>query len=71
MDDIQHISIIITRNFNEVMSNYHSKDIIKKFISHNAPELLLQQMQWKEIYVVEDNGEIIDTGALLRQKRSW
>lgn len=62
--DIESVTRLMARNFDEVMSNYHSKHIIEKFKGHNTPELVKTQMLWKEIFVVENDGEIVATGAL-------
>lgn len=62
--DIECVSSLMTRNFDEVMSKYHSIDIIEKFKNHNTPEEIRTQMYWKEIFVIEDENIIIATGAL-------
>jgi ribosomal protein S18 acetylase RimI-like enzyme len=61
--DIGDVSTIITRNFDEVMAKYHSKAIIETFKKYNTPEKLEIQMNWKEIYVVEEDV-ILATGAV-------
>jgi len=63
-DDIELVWELIRRNFDEVMINHHSKEVIEKFKEHNKPEKLKGQMKWKEIYVVEKNDEIVGTGAM-------
>lgn len=62
--DIESVSSLMARNFDEIMSRYHSKHIIEKFKSHNTPENVRTQMYWKDIFVVEEGNEIIATGAL-------
>jgi GNAT superfamily N-acetyltransferase len=62
--DIEQVVGLMIRNFDEVMSECHSKDIIEKYKSHNTPENIKAQMLWKEIFVIEDNFEIVATGAL-------
>ena len=62
--DIESVSSLMARNFDENMSQYHSKNTIEKFKNHNTPEKVRTQMQWKEIFVVEEDNEIIATGAL-------
>ena len=61
--DLGQIKLLIDRNFDETMSKFHSKSIIDKFKSHNTLESLSSQLSWKTIYVVEQAGEIIATGA--------
>ncbi|PRX22466.1 N-acetylglutamate synthase-like GNAT family acetyltransferase [Orenia metallireducens] len=63
-DDIELVWELIRRNFDEVMINHHSKEIVEKFKEHNKPERLKEQMKWKEIYVVKKDNEIISTGAI-------
>jgi N-acetylglutamate synthase-like GNAT family acetyltransferase len=62
--DVETVSNLIIRNFDEVMSKYHSKEIIEKYKSHSTPEHLISQMKWKEIYVVDMDWEVVATGAL-------
>lgn len=62
--DVESVSELMARNFDEIMSRYHSKHIIEKFKSHNTPEKVKTQMLWKEILVVEDGTGILATGAL-------
>ena len=63
INDIEHIKVLLDRNFDEVMSKSHSKSVLEKFKSHNSIESLTSQLRWKTIYVVEQNGEVIATGA--------
>lgn len=62
--DIDRIKVILDRCFDEVMSTHHSQYVLEKFKAHNARESLLSQLDWKIVYVVEDDGEIIATGSL-------
>ncbi|WP_027339472.1 GNAT family N-acetyltransferase [Halonatronum saccharophilum] len=62
--DINSIWQLIKSNFDEVMINDHSKEICEKFKNHNKPEKLREQMRWKEVYVVENDGEVVGTGAI-------
>ena len=64
--DIQQIKLLIDRNFDEVISEYHSKLVCENFKSKNSCESLLNQLKWKRIYVVEsDTGDITATGAFV------
>ncbi|OCL25448.1 acetyltransferase [Orenia metallireducens] len=63
-EDIEHIWELIKRNFDEVMIEHHSKEVVEKFKEYNKPEKLKEQMEWKEIYVVEEDDKIIGTGAI-------
>ena len=63
VEDIKQIKLLIDRNFDEIMSKFHSQSIVNKFKSHNALENLTSQLTWKTIYVVEQDDKIIATGA--------
>jgi N-acetylglutamate synthase-like GNAT family acetyltransferase len=63
-EDAESVAHLIAKAFDEVIIKYHSPLIVEKFKGQNTPEHLVQQMQWKEVYVVEEDGEIIATGAL-------
>ena len=62
-DDINDIHRILERNFDEIMSKQHSKEILEKFKEYNSCDNLIKQLSWKQIYVTEDNGQIVATGA--------
>lgn len=62
--DLWTVAYIIRRNLDEVMAEQHSPAVIEKYKNQNTQEKLLKQMDWKEIYVVEDHSGIIATGAI-------
>jgi predicted N-acetyltransferase YhbS len=62
--DVKPVSLLMMRNFDEIMKKHHSEGIIEKFKAHNTAEKLTQQMFWKDILVVEENNEIVATGAV-------
>ena len=62
--DIPFVAELIKRNFDEVIIKHHSFHIIEDFKSRNTTDKIEKQMKWKEIFVVELNGEIVATGAL-------
>jgi len=64
-NDVEQIKFLLERNFDEIMSKYHSKPILDKFKSHNKYEDLLNQLNWKKIYVIEEDDEVIATGAFV------
>ncbi len=64
-NDIIQIKNLLDRNFNEIMSEFHSKPILDKFMLHNTCESLSSQLLWKKVYVVEKNNRIIGTGAFV------
>ncbi len=62
--DLTAVAQIIQRNFDEVLIQKHSQEIVEKFRDRNKAEDLKNQMTWKDIYVVEIEGEVVATGAL-------
>lgn len=62
--DIDSVYEIIERNFDGVMSEYHSQNVVEKFKKNNNPDSLRTQMQWKNIFIVENENSVIATGAL-------
>ena len=64
-DDVNKIIDFINRNYDEVIIKVHSKDVLERFKEHNTLENWKNQMKWKEIFVVEEDGEVIATGALV------
>lgn len=63
-DDFTNIVEIVNKNYDQEVINHHSKEIIEKFRKENTVVSLERQATWKEIFVVEEDGEIIGTGAL-------
>lgn len=62
-NDIEGIKTLIDRNFDEIISKYHSPETVKKFKDFNSAERLKEQLQWKIIYVASDKDRIVATGA--------
>ncbi|MDF2923517.1 MAG: hypothetical protein K0R57_2431 [Paenibacillaceae bacterium] len=62
--DISEVAVIIKRNLEEHIAKDHSQEVITKFISHNTPDQLEKQASWKDIYIIEDKGEVVGTGAI-------
>ncbi|MDF2548901.1 MAG: N-acetylglutamate synthase [Anaerosolibacter sp.] len=62
--DIEAVAQTIQRNFDEVLIQKHSQEIVEKYRDRNKAEDLKHQMTWKDIYVVEIEGEVVATGAL-------
>ncbi|NRY64136.1 GNAT family N-acetyltransferase [Clostridium beijerinckii] len=63
-EDINIVIDIINRNYDEVMIKTHSKDVVERLKKHNTLENWENQMKWKKIFVADNDGEIIATGAL-------
>lgn len=62
-EDLERMHSLLCRNFDEVLAKQHSERIIHKYHTENSPENLANQLQWKTIYVAEQNGDIVGTGA--------
>ncbi len=62
--DIPVVVDLILQNYDEVMPNYHSPGVLEKSRSKVTPDQIRAQMNWKQIFVVESEGEIVATGAL-------
>lgn len=70
IDDIPAIRAVIIRNFDEVIAKDHSAEIVEKFKAHNSEDALIKQLSWKRIYVAEENGAIVATGAFANLSES-
>lgn len=62
-DDLVRIHNLLCRNFDEVMAGHMPAKVITKFHETNSLDNLANQLQWKTIYVAEQCGEIVGTGA--------
>jgi N-acetylglutamate synthase-like GNAT family acetyltransferase len=65
VNDVEQIKLLLERNFDGVMSEFHSESVLTKFKSHNSVESLTSQLKWKSIYIAEQGGEVIATGAFV------
>jgi len=63
-DDIPSVVEMMLRNWDGVLARYHSPEIVQKFRGEVTPGWLKRQMGWKQVFVAEEPGEIIATGAL-------
>ena len=62
-NDIGNIQALIFRNIDEVMLIVHSKNALEKVKLHTTFDVLLSQLTWKMVFVVEDENQIIATGS--------
>lgn len=62
-DDLERIHSLLCRNFDNVLAKHHSEKVMQKYRTDNSPENLTNQLQWKTIYVAEQDGDIVGTGA--------
>lgn len=64
MEDIGKVIEIVNRNYDEVMIEKHTEEVLQKFRAHNSADDWKAQMSWKDVFVLEKDGEIIGTGAI-------
>lgn len=62
-NDIENIKKLIYKNFDEVISKFHSPATVNKFKDYNSAQRLKEQLKWKKVYVVCDNEQIVATGS--------
>ena len=62
--DAEEVSALIERSYGRVLVHYHSPELIAHFREHVTPESLIEQLERKEVFVVEDAGRIVATGGL-------
>ena len=63
-EDIPAILRIMLDNWDGVMSEYHSPEIVAKFRGEVSGDWMKRQMGWKRIFVVEKDSNVVATGAL-------
>lgn len=63
-EDVPTVVDMMHLNWDRVMSAYHSASVVARFRDEVTPNWLRWQMAWKQVFVVEEGGEIIATGAL-------
>ena len=62
--DLKAVVDIAKDNFQNVMPEFHSQNVIHKFIQHQTVDSYKSQMEWKDIFVAVSNNEVVGTGAL-------
>ena len=62
--DVEAVAALARSNYEGVLAEYHSPPVVARFRAEVTVESLRQQMEWKHVFVVEDAGEVIATGAL-------
>jgi GNAT superfamily N-acetyltransferase len=62
--DIKLVVELTLLNYDGVLAGHHSADVIAGLRAEVTPESLREQMAWKQVFVVEDAGEVVATGAL-------
>jgi GNAT superfamily N-acetyltransferase len=62
--DVEPTAALARANYDGVMTQYHSAEILARFRSEVTPDAIREQLGWKQVFVVEHEGEVVATGAL-------
>jgi GNAT superfamily N-acetyltransferase len=62
--DIGAVVDLALANYDGVMAEHHTAEVLAGFRADITPEFFREQMGWKQVFVVEQAGEVIATGAL-------
>jgi GNAT superfamily N-acetyltransferase len=62
--DIGAVVDLARANYDGVMAEYHSAEVLAHFRADVSRESLREQLPWKQLCVVEDEGELVAVGAL-------
>jgi S-methylmethionine-dependent homocysteine/selenocysteine methylase/GNAT superfamily N-acetyltransferase len=62
--DVEAVVALALADYDGVMAEYHSAEILAGFRSDLTPEFFREAMCRKQVFVVEESGELVATGAL-------
>jgi len=62
--DVEAAPRLTTTNYDGVMAEHHTAEILAAFRADVSPDAFREQMTWKRFWVVEGGGEIVAVGAL-------
>ena len=62
--DVEPVVELALANYDGVMAEHHSAEIVAGFRADVTPQSFRDQMAWKQIFVAEEAGEVVATGAL-------
>jgi len=62
--DVDAVVGIALANYDGVMAEHLSADILAGFRADITPEFFREQLAWKRVFVAEHAGEVVATGAL-------
>ena len=66
--DAEAVSQLIIENLQKVSSQYYSPEIIGNLIRENLPEALLEKQKKYQIFVAENNSDLVGTASLWPEK---
>ena len=62
--DVEPVVELTLANHDGVMAEHHSAEVIARFRADVTPQSFRDQMAWKQVFVAEEAGEVVATGAL-------
>ena len=62
--DVESVVELARANYDGVMAEHHSVAILAGFRADVTPQFFRDQMAWKQVFVAEEVGEVVATGAL-------
>lgn len=62
--DVEPVVELALANHDGVMAEHHSAEILAGFRADVTPKFFRDQMAWKQVFVAEETGEVVATGAL-------
>ena len=63
-EDVEPVVELALANYDGVMAEHHSAEIIAGLRADVTPQSFRDQMAWKQVFVAEEAGEVVATGAL-------
>jgi GNAT superfamily N-acetyltransferase len=62
--DVEPVVELALANHDGVMAEHHSAEILAGLRADVTPQFFRDQMAWKQVFVAEEAGEVVATGAL-------
>jgi GNAT superfamily N-acetyltransferase len=62
--DVEPVVELALANYDGVMAEHHSAEILAGLRADVTPQFFRDQMAWKQVFVAEEAGEVVATGAL-------
>ncbi|MGV8083588.1 MAG: GNAT family N-acetyltransferase [Coriobacteriia bacterium] len=62
--DIEPVVELVLRNYDGVMCEHHSPEVLARFRDDVTVQSFRKQMRRKQVFIVEDAGEVVATGSL-------
>ena len=62
--DVEAVAEMARANYDGVLAEYHSTEFLASFRAEVTPQFFRERMSLNQVFVVEDAGEVVATGAL-------